>query len=55
MPRHSAGADATASIPLGQSPPIGTPVTIKVQVAPVPGEGGPDNNSAEYPAIFTRG
>jgi hypothetical protein len=30
-------------------------VTIKVQVAPVPGEESTDNNSAEYPAIFTRG
>jgi len=55
VPDTSAGSEATASIPLGQSPPIGTPVTIKVQVAPVPGEESTDNNSAEYPAIFTRG
>jgi hypothetical protein len=55
VPDTTAGSDATASIPLGQSPPIGTPVTIKVTVAPVPGEESATNNTAEYPAIFTRG
>lgn len=55
VPSTSAGSDATASIPLGQSPPIGTPVTIKVAVLPVAGEADSSNNSAEYPAIFTRG
>ncbi len=55
VPSTSAGSDATATIPLGQSPPIGTPVTVKVQVQPVPGEVDSSNNSAEYPAIFTRG
>ena len=55
VPDTTAGEEATANIPLGQSPPIGTPVTIKVQVAAVPGEESAENNAAEYPAIFTRG
>jgi hypothetical protein len=55
VPDTTAGESATASIPLGQSPPIGTPVTIKVNVAPVPGEQSATNNTASYPAIFTRG
>ena len=55
VPATSAGEEATASIPLGQSPPIGTPVTVKVTVSPVPGEEDSSNNTAEYPAIFTRG
>ncbi|MBA3326888.1 MAG: hypothetical protein H0T43_01115 [Solirubrobacterales bacterium] len=49
------GADATVSVPLGQAPPIGTPVTITVQVRPVPGEKKTDNNTQEYTALFTRG
>ena len=49
-----AGAQGTVSIPLGRTPTIGTPVTIKVEVVPVPGEKKTDNNSATYPAIFTR-
>ena len=55
VPSTSAGSEATASIPLGQSPPIGTPVTVKVAVSPVAGEADSSNNSASYPAIFTRG
>lgn len=49
-----AGAQGTVSIPLGRTPTIGTPATIKVEVVPVPGEKKTDNNSATYPAIFTR-
>ncbi len=55
VPTSAAGKESTASIPLGQSPPIGTPVTVRVEVAPVPGEEEKANNSNEYPAIFTRG
>jgi hypothetical protein len=55
VPASAAGEESTASIPLGQSPPIGTPVTIRVEVLPVPGEEEESNNSNEYPAIFTRG
>ncbi|MDX6669611.1 MAG: hypothetical protein QOK04_2991, partial [Solirubrobacteraceae bacterium] len=39
-------------VPLGQTPPAGKPVTIKVEVAPVPGESDASNNSASYPALF---
>lgn len=49
-----AGTEETVSIPLGQAPPIGTPVTIKVSVEKVPGEKKTDNNSQEYTAVFTR-
>ncbi len=54
VPQTVAGANAEVEIPLGQSPPIGTPVTIKVTVNKVPGEQKTDNNTAEYTALFTR-
>ena len=49
-----AGQPAEAQIPLTQTPPIGTPVTIKVQIVGVPGEKKLDNNKAQYTAIFQR-
>lgn len=49
-----AGSNAEVSIPLTQAPPIGTPVTIDVSVARVPGEEKVDNNRQSYTAIFTR-
>lgn len=49
-----AGANAEVSVPLGQAPPIGTPVEITVAVAGVPGEKMTDNNRQTYTAIFTR-
>lgn len=54
VPQTVAGATAEVEIPLGQSPPIGTPVTIRVAVVGVPGEQTLDNNRAEYTALFTR-
>jgi hypothetical protein len=48
------GTETTVTIPLTQSPPIGAPVTITVNVAKVPGEQKTDNNRSSYPAIFTR-
>jgi hypothetical protein len=51
----TAGAEATVAIPLGQVPPIGVPVKIKVEVRKVRGEMNTNNNVMEYPAIFTRG
>jgi hypothetical protein len=48
------GTNAEVSIPLSQAPPIGTPVTIEVEVGRVPGEEKLDNNSQTYTAIFTR-
>lgn len=50
----TAGTEAEVSIPLSQAPPIGTPVTIEVEVGKVPGEEKTDNNSQTYTAIFTR-
>jgi hypothetical protein len=50
----TAGQQAEVSVPLGQAPPIGTPVTIEVEVAGVPGEEKLDNNTSSYTAIFTR-
>jgi hypothetical protein len=49
-----AGTSAEAQIPLTTAPPIGTPVTIKVQVVGVPGEKNLTNNKATYTAIFQR-
>lgn len=48
------GAEGEAVVPLGQAPPIGTPVTITAAVGPVPGEKKTDNNSESYTAIFSR-
>lgn len=48
------GTNATASVPLQQSPPIESPVTIEVSVERVPGEEKLDNNRQTYTAIFTR-
>jgi hypothetical protein len=47
--------ETTVAIPLGQAPPIGTAVTITVDVAPVAGEKNTANNSQSYPALFQRG
>jgi hypothetical protein len=49
-----AGTNAEVSVPLSQAPPIGTPVTIEVEVGKVPGEEKTDNNVQTYTAIFTR-
>jgi hypothetical protein len=48
-------ASATANLALEQSPPLGSAVSIKVRVAPVPGEEKTDNNQAEYQALFAEG
>jgi hypothetical protein len=50
----TAGAETTVAIPLGQAPPIGVAVKIKVEVRKVRGEVNTSNNVAEYPAIFRR-
>lgn len=50
----TAGQESTVTVPLGSSPPIGTPVDVLVEVQKVPGEQKLDNNSQKYPAIFTR-
>jgi hypothetical protein len=48
------GQQVTANVALTKRPPVGTPVTIAVGIAPVPGEKKTDNNRQEYPALFTR-
>jgi hypothetical protein len=49
-----AGAETTVAVPLGETPPIGAAVKIKVEVRKVRGEANTANNVAEYPAIFRR-
>ena len=48
------GATAEATLALNQTPPVDQPVTIRVEVRPVPGEEMTDNNSSEYDAVFTQ-
>jgi hypothetical protein len=55
IPKVAAGQSATAELPLEGTPPLDTAVTIRVNVAKVPGEEKVDNNKSEYPALFTRG
>ncbi len=50
----TAGAETTVSVPLGEPPPTGVGVKIKVEVRKVRGEQNTANNVAEYPAIFRR-
>jgi hypothetical protein len=53
-PKTTSGQTAAAELTLPRRPPVGTPVTITVAVAPVRGEKTTDNNRQEYPALFTR-
>ncbi|HWC26837.1 MAG TPA: hypothetical protein VG474_09650 [Solirubrobacteraceae bacterium] len=46
--------ETTVAVPLGEAPPIGQPVTVTVEVLPVPGEENTDNNSMSFPTIFRR-
>ncbi|MGZ4202216.1 MAG: hypothetical protein ACXVRH_09185 [Thermoleophilaceae bacterium] len=49
------GSTQTVNVALnGQTPATGQPVSITVQVLPVPGETKVDNNKAKFSAIFTR-
>jgi hypothetical protein len=48
-------ASATANLALEDPPPLGSAVTIRVRIAPVPGEEKTDNNESEYQAIFAEG
>jgi hypothetical protein len=49
------GQTAEATLALGQKPPTGAAVTVKVTVAKVPGEMKTDNNTASYDVLFTSG
>ena len=55
IPQVAAGESATAELALEDQPPLDTAVTIRVNVARVPGEEKLDNNKADYPALFSRG
>jgi hypothetical protein len=55
VPQVATGESASVELPLEDQPPLDTAVTIRVQVARVPGEEKVDNNRADYPALFTRG
>jgi CARDB len=48
----TAGAAATASVTMRQSPSTSGSSTIRVTVEPVLGEGNTDNNTATYTALF---
>jgi hypothetical protein len=48
------GATAEARLALNKTPPLGSAVTISVEVAPVPGEKKTDNNKSDYQALFAR-
>lgn len=50
----AAGESGTVEIPMTTTPPTGQPVTIKVTIRPVAGEKKTDNNTASYPAVFTK-
>jgi hypothetical protein len=49
------GEKATVTLPLNRKPPLGTALTINVNVAPVPGEKKTDNNKSTYPTLFGSG
>ena len=49
------GQTAEATLALGQKPPTGAAVTVKVTVGKVPGEQKTDNNTASYDVLFTSG
>lgn len=48
------GGSKTVTIPLPEPPPTDRPLTIRVAVAPVPGEKKVDNNRGSFMAVFSR-
>ena len=50
-----AGQQGEAVVALSRTPPIGTPVTVSIEIAAVPGERTRENNRQTYTAFFTRG
>jgi hypothetical protein len=48
-----AGAESSVEIPLGQAPPLNTPVTVTAEVQPVPGEADASNNKKSYQVLFS--
>jgi hypothetical protein len=54
LPAIAAGQTKTVSVPLSSTPPAGQPVTIRVEIAGVPGEKKTDNNKGSFPAVFSK-
>jgi hypothetical protein len=48
-----AGQESSVDIPLGQAPPLNTPVTLTAEVQPVPGESDASNNKQTYQVLFS--
>ena len=48
------GESKVVNVPLAETPPIGEPADINVQIEPVAGEEKTDNNEASFTAIFSR-
>jgi hypothetical protein len=48
-----AGAESSVEVPLGQAPPLNTPVTVTAEVQPVPGEVDASNNKRSYQVLFS--
>ena len=55
IPLINAGEEKTVTFRDIGSVDFATRTTVKVDVRPVPGETNPDNNSAQYPVIFSLG
>ena len=53
VPTVAAGAKASATL-VPKQPPLDTPVEVRVEVKPVPGEKKKDNNKAEFRALFSK-
>jgi hypothetical protein len=54
LPVIAIGQTKTVNVSLSSTPPTGQPVTIQVEVLPVPGEKKTDNNKASFPAVFVK-
>jgi hypothetical protein len=55
VPKLVPQESAEVELPLDRTPALGAAVTIRTQVAKVPGEEKLDNNRSEYLALFSRG
>jgi hypothetical protein len=53
IPRIAAGVEETVSIPITEQPDTGGVSNVRIEVAPVPGEGTRDNNRVTYEVAFT--
>jgi hypothetical protein len=53
LPTINTKQTKTVAVPLAATPPKGKPVTIQVQILPVPGEKNLTNNKATFAAVFT--